>query len=290
MIATASPARPGRRRALRAGTAAGRSGWPTRPGCRPLTRAVFAAITSPSPWLGMAWSLASPRRPRHRLSPFHIVPLPFQAANPSPIQARSEWAALHWQHNHHRHRHRKGSVMNSVGRHRAARLRYLAAAVIGCAGVVTATAATAAAAAPGSHPVPRATAGRTAADATSVQTIHLVAREKQRKFFNNGGFGDEEIFRGILDNAAGTTQVGIFAGTLTSVSHTDSLNLATVDLQLPGGQITVQGFLSGTQSPIVHAVTGRTGALHRRRGEFSFTEAFPGVLDMTLTLLGADQQ
>jgi len=180
--------------------------------------------------------------------------------------------------------------MNSVSRHRAARLRYLAAAVIGCAGVVTATAATAAAAAPGSHPVPRATAGRTAADATSVQTIHLVAREKQRKFFNNGGFGDEEIFRGILDNAAGTTRVGIFAGTLTSVSHTDSVNLATVDLQLPGGQITVQGFFFGTQPRIVHAITGGTGAYTGAEGEFSFTFPSPGVLDMTLTLLGADQQ
>jgi hypothetical protein len=179
--------------------------------------------------------------------------------------------------------------MTSTGRHHAARLRYLAAAVIACAGLVTATAATAAAAGPGSDSVPRATAGRTSADATPGQTIHLVAHEKQRKFFNNGGFGDEEIFRGILDNAAGTTRVGIFAGTLTSVSPTDSLNLATVDLQLPGGQITVQGFFFGTQSPIVHAVTGGTGAYTGAEGEFSFTFPSPGVLDMTLTLLGADQ-
>jgi len=78
--------------------------------------------------------------------------------------------------------------------------------------------------------------------------------------------------------------VGIFAGTLTSVSANDSLNLATVDLQLPGGQITVQGF-HGTQSAVVHTVTGGTGSYAGARGEFSFTEPSPGVLDMTLTLL-----
>ena len=79
--------------------------------------------------------------------------------------------------------------------------------------------------------------------------------------------------------------MGIFAGTLTSVSSHDSVNLATVDLQLPGGQLTVQGFLSGTQSPIVHAITGGTGAYTGAGGEFSFTVASPGVLDMTLTVL-----
>lgn len=120
---------------------------------------------------------------------------------------------------------------------------------------------------------------------TSVQTIHLVAHETQHKFFNQGGFGDEEIFRGILDNATGTTQVGIFAGTLTSVSPGDSLNLATVDLQLPGGQITVQGFADFTQSRIVHAITGGTGSYRGAGGEFSFTSPSPGVLDMTLTIL-----
>jgi hypothetical protein len=50
----------------------------------------------------------------------------------------------------------------------------------------------------------------------------------------------------------------------------------------------VQGFL-GTQSPVVHAVTGETGAYTGARGEFSFTEPSPGVLDMTLTLLGSAQ-
>jgi hypothetical protein len=180
--------------------------------------------------------------------------------------------------------------MKSTGHRGAARLRYLAAAVIACAGLVTATAATVAAAGPGSHPVPRATGGRTEPGAAAGQTIHLVAHEKQRKFLNNGGFGDEEIFRGILDNATGTTRVGIFAGMLTSVSPTDSLNLATVDLQLPGGQITVQGLLSGTQSRIVHAITGGTGSYAGAEGEFSFTFPSPGVLDMTLTLLGPDQQ
>ena len=116
------------------------------------------------------------------------------------------------------------------------------------------------------------------------RTIHLVAREKQRKFLNEGGLGDEEIFRGILDNATGTTRVGIFAGTLISISANDSLNLATVDLQLPGGQITVQGFADFTQSRIVHAITGGTGRYTGAEGVFSFTFPSPGVLDMTLTL------
>ena len=109
--------------------------------------------------------------------------------------------------------------------------------------------------------------------------------EKQHKFLDEGGFGDQEIFRGILDNATGSTQVGIFAGTLTSVSSSDSLNLATVDLQLPGGQITIQGFFFGTQSRIVHAITGGTGSYTGAEGEFSFTSPSRGVLDMTLTLL-----
>jgi hypothetical protein len=171
-----------------------------------------------------------------------------------------------------------------TGRHHIARLRRLTV-VIACAGLVTATAVTAAAAGPSSHSVPRATAGRAAANVNSGQTIHLVAHETQRKFLSQGGFGDQEIFRGILDNASGTTRVGIFAGTLTSVSAHDVVNLATVDLQLPGGQITVQGFLVGTRSRIVHAITGGTGSYTAARGEFSFTSPARGVLDMTLTLL-----
>ena len=162
--------------------------------------------------------------------------------------------------------------------------RRLAAAGLALAGLFGAVSAIAATAQASPTAYPAATAG-----ATAPHTIHLVAHEKQRKFLNHGGFGEEEIFRGILDDAAGTTQVGIFAGTLTSVSPTDSVNLATVDLQLPGGQITVQGFLSGTQSLIVHAITGGTGAYTGAGGEFSFTSPSQGVLDMTLTLLGADQ-
>jgi hypothetical protein len=173
--------------------------------------------------------------------------------------------------------------MNTSSHQPGSHRRHLTAAVLILAAAATAASvATAAAAAQPSRSV------SSAANATPGQTIHLVAHETQRKFFNNGGFADEEIFRGILDNASGTTRVGIFAGTLTSVSPTDSVNLATVDLQLPGGQITVQGFL-GTQSPIVHAITGGTGAYTGAEGEFSFTSPSPGVLDMTLTLLGADQ-
>ena len=160
------------------------------------------------------------------------------------------------------------------------RRRLLGAAGLALAGLVGAMSATAATAqaSPSAH-----LAATTRA--MTPRTIHLVAHEKQRKFLNEGGFGDEEIFRGILDNASGTTQVGIFAGTLTSVSSHDVVDLATVDLQLPGGQITVQGFLSGTQSPIVHAITDGTGAYTGAGGEFSFTFPSPGILDMTLTLL-----
>jgi hypothetical protein len=162
--------------------------------------------------------------------------------------------------------------------------RRLAAAGLALAGLIGAVSAIAATAQASQSAHPAAATG-----AMTPHTIHLVAHEKQRKFLNHGGFGDEEIFQGILDNASGTTQVGIFAGTLTSVSAHDSVNLATVDLQLPGGQITVQGFFFGTQSRIVHAITGGTGAYTGAGGEFSFTSPSPGVLDMTLTLLGADQ-
>jgi len=159
--------------------------------------------------------------------------------------------------------------------------RRLAAAGLALAGLLGTVflAAAAAQASPAASPAATGATG-----ATAGQTIHLVAHEKQRKFFNNGGFGDEEIFRGILDNATGTTQLGIFAGTLTSLSGNDSLNLATVDLQLPGGQITIQGFFFGTQSRIVHAITGGTGRYTGAEGEFSFTFPSPGVLDMTLTI------
>lgn len=157
--------------------------------------------------------------------------------------------------------------------------RRVIAAGLAFAGLLAAVSAiaTAAQASQSAHPA-------AAAGATTPHTIHLVAHEKQHKFLNEGGFGDQEIFRGILDNASGATQVGIFAGTLTSVSSNDSLNLATVDLQLPGGQITVQGFF-GTQPRIVHAITGGTGSYRGARGEFSFTSPSPSVLNMTLTLL-----
>ncbi len=163
--------------------------------------------------------------------------------------------------------------------HPALRRRRLGAAWLAFAGLLGAVSATAATAQASQAARPAATTG-----AIATQTIHLVAHETQHKFLSEGGFGDEEIFRGILDNAAGTTQVGIFAGTLTSVSPGGSLNLGTVDLQLPGGQITVQGFADFTQSPIVHAITGGTGSYRGAGGEFSFTSPSPGVLDMTLTI------
>jgi hypothetical protein len=172
----------------------------------------------------------------------------------------------------------KGDPMNKTS-HPAPSRRHLVAAGLAIAGLLGAVSATAAAAqaSQSGHPA-RATAAMTP------QTIRLVAHEKQHKFLNEGGFGDQEIFPGILDNASGTSRVGIFAGTLTSVSSNDSLNLAAMDLQLPGGQITVQGFFFGTESRIVHAITGGTGTYRDAGGEFSFTSPFPGVLDMMLTI------
>ena len=156
----------------------------------------------------------------------------------------------------------------------SARWRNVVAAAVACAALATAGAATAAA------------AGGTSASGTSVHTIHLEGHETQHKLISQGGFGDEEIFSGNLDNAAGSfSQVGIFAGTLTSVGSAPPLEMATVDLQLQGGQITVQGFFDSSKSPIVHAVTGGTGIYRGVRGEFSFTEPSGGVLDITVTLV-----
>jgi len=161
---------------------------------------------------------------------------------------------------------------------RSAHWRYVVAAVVACAALATAGAATAAA------------AGGASASGTSVHTIHLEGHETQHKLISQGGFGDEEVFTGTLDNASGNfNQVGIFAGTLTSVGSVPPLNMATVDLQLQGGQITVQGFFDSSKSPIVHAVTGATGIYRGARGEFSFTEPSGGTLDITVTLLRSGQ-
>ena len=164
--------------------------------------------------------------------------------------------------------------MNSSS-NRSAHSRYMVAAVVACAALATAGAAKAAA------------AGGISASGTSAHTIQLVGHETQHKLIDQGGFGDEEIFSGNLDKAAGNfSQVGIFAGTLTSVGSTvPPLNMATVDLQLQGGQITAQGFFDSTKSTIVHAVTGGTGIYRDARGEFSFTEPSGGVLDITVTLV-----
>jgi len=157
---------------------------------------------------------------------------------------------------------------------RSAPWRHRVAAVVACAALATAGAAKAAA------------AGGTSASGTSVHTIHLEGHETQHKLISQGGFGDEEIFSGNLDNAAGSfSQVGIFAGTLTSLGSVPPLQMATVDLQLQGGQITAQGFFDSTKSTIVHAVTGGTGIYRDARGEFSFTEPSGGVLDITVTLV-----
>jgi len=163
--------------------------------------------------------------------------------------------------------------MNHVRFIRSARWHYLVVAVVACAALATARAANAAA------------ARGSSASGTSVHTIYLVGHETERKLISQGGFGDEEIFSGILDNAAGSSQVGIFAGTRTSIGTVPPITLATMDLQLQAGQITVQGFFdSSSKFSIVHAVTGGTGIYRGVRGEFSFTEPSRGVLDITVTL------
>jgi hypothetical protein len=175
-------------------------------------------------------------------------------------------------------------VIHEQTGHPAPWRRRLGAAGLALAGLLGAVSATATTAQASQSAHPAATTG-----AIATRTIHLEAHEKQHVFLDLGphgpSLGDEEIFAGILDNATGTRPVGIFAGTLTSVSSNDVLNVATVDLQLKGGQITVQGLADFTQSRIVHAVTGGTGIYRGARGEFSFTSSSPGVLDMTLTLL-----
>jgi hypothetical protein len=169
--------------------------------------------------------------------------------------------------------------MNHVRFIRSERWRYLVAVVVACAALATAGAAEAAVASGTS-------ASGTSASGASAHTIHLEGHETQHKLISQGGFGDEEIFSGILNKTAGNFgQVGIFAGTLTSVGSVPPLNMATVDLQLQGGQISVQGFFDSSKSPIVHAVTGGTGIYSGARGEFSFTEPSGGVLDITVTLL-----
>jgi hypothetical protein len=163
--------------------------------------------------------------------------------------------------------------MNSTS-NRSARLLYLVATVVACAALAAGGAATGAA------------ASGTSASGSSEHSIHLVGHETQRKLISQGGFGDEEIFSGILDNAAGSfSQVGIFAGARTSVGSVPPITVNTVDLQLQGGQITVQGFFDSSKFPIVHAVTGGTGIYRGVRGEFSFDEPSRGVLDITVTLL-----
>jgi hypothetical protein len=66
--------------------------------------------------------------------------------------------------------------------------------------------------------------------------------------------------------------------------------MATVDLQLQGGQITAQGFFDSRKLPIVHAVIGGTGIYRGVRGELSFYEPSGGVLDITVALLPSGQQ
>ena len=79
---------------------------------------------------------------------------------------------------------------------RSTRLRYPISAVVACAALATQR-----------WPWKAAAAG-----STSVTTVHLVGHETQSKVLSQGGFGDEVIFTGILDNAAGGQPGGHLRG------------------------------------------------------------------------------
>jgi hypothetical protein len=118
--------------------------------------------------------------------------------------------------------------------------------------------------------------------------LRLVAHETDNTFLDQGpsgpSIGDEIVFGGTLAHANGQAPEGRFGGTLVSITPDDSLLQANVTLQLPEGQIAIQGVLDFAKPPFIHAVTGGTGAYRGVKGEFTFTDEAPGVLAMTLTL------
>jgi allene oxide cyclase-like protein len=126
----------------------------------------------------------------------------------------------------------------------------------------------------------------TAGGATGSTVIHLIATEQNHQVLNQGkgsGLGDEAIFSGSLQYPGSDSVIGQFGGTLTQITP-DGLLQANLTIQLPDGQIAVQGVLDFAKPPYVHAITGGTGAYDGVGGEFTFTHVSDNVLAMTLTL------
>lgn len=126
----------------------------------------------------------------------------------------------------------------------------------------------------------------TAGGATGSTVIRLIATEQNHQFLNQGkgsGLGDEIIFSGSLQYAGSDSVIGQFGGTLTQITP-DGLLQANLTIELPEGQIAVQGVLDFAKPPYVHAITGGTGTYDGVGGEFTFTHVRDNVLAMTLTL------
>ena len=116
--------------------------------------------------------------------------------------------------------------------------------------------------------------------------IHLVGTETSSQFLNQGkgsNLGDEVVFSGTLQHPGGDSVIGQFGGTLTQITPA-GLQQANLTLQLPDGQIAIQGVLDFAKPPYVHAITGGTGAYVGVGGEFTFTHESGNTLLMTLTL------
>ena len=95
------------------------------------------------------------------------------------------------------------------------------------------------------------------------------------------------IFSGPLLDAS-DHQVGHFEGVLTALDSDGSHNQTQVTLDLPAGQVAVQGELNfAGPEPFVHAITGGTGHYAGARGTFSFRHTDrPGFIAITLDIIG----
>jgi hypothetical protein len=126
----------------------------------------------------------------------------------------------------------------------------------------------------------------TASNGPRSRVIHLIATERNSQSLHLGkrsGLGDEEIFSGTVQHPRSHSAIGDFGGTLIQITPGGLLQ-ANLTIQLPDGQIAVQGVLDFAKPPYVHAITGGTGAYDGVGGEFTFTSAGDHVLAMTLKL------
>ena len=126
----------------------------------------------------------------------------------------------------------------------------------------------------------------TASSSEGSRVIHLIATEKNNQTLNLGGasgLGDEVVFSGTVRQPGSDGAIGEFGGTLTQITPGGLLQ-ASLTIQLPDGQIAVQGVLDFAKPPYVHAITGGTGAYDGVGGEFTFTPMGDNALAMTLTL------